>query len=132
MVCTIVLISKFFNQADISLAHITDIYSIAVTPTQVISASGSSCLKVHNTKEADYPLTQSLDGVHKLGCHHVVTSRDGKRAASAGFGGELRIWTTEGEQWTEAGEIVGASFFGNRIWQSYTLRGYLERWQQSR
>ncbi|MCJ1361572.1 superkiller [Acarospora aff. strigata] len=96
-------------------AHITDIYSIAVTPTQVISASGSSCLKVHNTKEADYPLTQSLDGVHKLGCHHVVTSRDGKRAASAGFGGELRIWTTEGEQWTEAGEIVDGNKAGE-VW----------------
>ena len=96
--------------ADSPIAHPTDIYSIAVTPTQIISASGSSSLKVHSTTAPDYPLIQSLDGIHKLGCHHVVTSHDGKRAASTGFGGELQTWAIQDSQWVEAGKIVGARF----------------------
>lgn len=99
------------NNLTAQTAHVTDIYSIAVTPTQIISASGASSLKVHTTTEPHYPLAQSLDGAHKLGCHHVVTSRDGKKAASTGFGGELQTWTIEDSQWAEAGKIVGARFF---------------------
>jgi hypothetical protein len=100
-----------FNILTAHAAHVTDIYSIAVTPTQIISASGLSSLKVHTTTEPHYPLAQSLDGAHKLGCHHVVTSRDGKKAASTGFGGELQTWTIEDSRWAEAGKIVGARFF---------------------
>jgi len=48
--------------------------------------------------------------VHKLGCHHVAASADGQRVASAGFGGEVKIWAREGDdsqaQWVEAGEVV--------------------------
>lgn len=74
-------------------AHNTDIFSLAVTPTQILSASGGSSLKLHSTYDADFPPVQTLKGAHKLGCHHAVTSKDGKRAASVGFGGEVRLWT---------------------------------------
>ncbi|MCJ1256952.1 superkiller [Lignoscripta atroalba] len=93
-------------------AHITDIFSLAVTPTQIISASGSSVLKVYSTTEPDFPLHQTIEQAHKLGCHHVTTSKSGSKAASAGFGGEVKIWTIEDGQWSEeaidgnkAGEI---------------------------
>lgn len=42
---------------------------------------------------------QVLDGVHQFGSHHVCSSGDGLRAASAGFGGELLVWVNEGGVW---------------------------------
>ncbi|PGH05623.1 ribosomal protein L32 [Polytolypa hystricis UAMH7299] len=82
-------------------AHLTDIYSLAVTPSQILSSSGESSLKVHSTGEADFPIAQSIDKAHKIGCHHVVTSESGIRAASAGFGGEVKVWQYESGMWIE-------------------------------
>ncbi|RDL38042.1 uncharacterized protein BP5553_05475 [Venustampulla echinocandica] len=98
-------------------AHITDIFSIATTPTQILSASGGSCIKVHSTASPDIPLEQTIKGAHKLGCHHIVTSRNGRVAASAGFGGEVKIWhiSEETSQWAEAGKIVDQNKAGE-VW----------------
>ncbi|KAK3114988.1 Ski complex subunit Rec14 [Teratosphaeriaceae sp. CCFEE 6253] len=100
-----------------SHAHPTDIFSLAVTPTHLLSASGSSSLRVHSTKgqvihadtpddEHPYPLVQTLEKVHPLGCHHICTSLDGKVAASAGFSGEVKVWQCDDEGvWSQKGEI---------------------------
>jgi hypothetical protein len=81
-----------------------------VTKTQIFSASGSSSIKIYSTTDAEYPIAQMLDA-HKLGCHHVSTSENGIRAATAGFGGEVKIWTLQGKGqdsiWVEEGKIVG-------------------------
>ncbi|KAK4541264.1 hypothetical protein LTR36_008180 [Oleoguttula mirabilis] len=99
-------------------AHPTDIFTLAVTPSQLLSASGSSSIRIYSTKgqvihadtaedEHPYPLVQTLEKVHPLGCHHICTSLDGKTAASAGFSGELKVWSYgEDDQWGERGEIV--------------------------
>lgn len=98
------------------LAHSTNIFSIAVTPTQIFSASGASSIHIHNTTAPDFSLAQTLSNVHKLGCHHVVTSRNGLKAASAGFGGEVKIWgTQEDGQWVEESSIVDGNKAGE-IW----------------
>ena len=76
-----------------------------------MSASGSSVLKIHSTADPDFPLQQTIEGAHKLGCHHVATSKNGSKAASAGFGGEVKIWGIEDGKFTEVGKIVGAGFF---------------------
>jgi superkiller protein 8 len=88
--------------------HPTDIYSLASTPTTVLSASGSSTLKVHSTTTPDFPLLQTLPNAHKLGCHHITTSANGRIAASAGFGGEVRIWTCNEEsgEWSDSGVLT--------------------------
>ncbi|KAH8685559.1 WD40-repeat-containing domain protein [Tricladium varicosporioides] len=97
-------------------AHITDIFSIAVTPTQILSASGASSIKVHSTTSPDIPLAQTISGAHKLGCHHIVTSRNGRVAASAGFGGEVKVWSiSESSEWIEQGKIVDGNKAGE-IW----------------
>ncbi|KZF25721.1 putative meiotic recombination protein Ski8/Rec14 [Xylona heveae TC161] len=101
---------QYLTTHTIDEAHPTDIFSLAVTSNNVISASGASSLKVHATADGDYALTQSLDGAHKLGCHHVVTSKNGQRAASVGFGGEVKIWAaqaSEGQEghWALEGDI---------------------------
>ena len=93
------------------VAHITDIFSIAVTSTQVISASGSSSLKVHSTTDPEFSLDQTLEKAHRLGCHHLAASKNGLKLASAGFDGKVKIWTFKDGQWIEEGDIVGASFF---------------------
>jgi superkiller protein 8 len=99
------------------VAHTTDIYSIAVTPTQLLSASGASSIKVHSTASPDIPLIQTLPSAHKLGCHHIVTSRNGRIAASAGFGGEVKIWGISEDtlEWHEEGQIVD-SIKPGEIW----------------
>ncbi|RFU25428.1 hypothetical protein B7463_g10916, partial [Scytalidium lignicola] len=97
-------------------AHATDVFSLAVTPTQILSASGASSIKVHSTASPEIPLVQTLNGAHKLGCHHIVTSRNGKKAASAGFGGEVKIWSvSESGEWTEEGTVVDGNKAGE-IW----------------
>ena len=70
---------------------------------------------MHSTQTPDFPVTQSLENAHKLGCHHLATSADGKVAASAGFGGEIKIWNcdTEGSgSWTETGKLPLAKSAG--------------------
>ncbi|KAF2018055.1 WD40 repeat-like protein [Aaosphaeria arxii CBS 175.79] len=73
-------------------AHPSDIYALAPTKSRLLSASGSSKILVHNTTEPDFPLVQTVDGAHPLGIHHLVTAKEGKRAASVGFEGRIRIW----------------------------------------
>ena len=91
-------------------AHVTDIFALAVTPSQIISASGSSSLYIHSTTQIDFPLVQTLGKVHRLGIHHLTTSGDGQYAASAGFSGEVIIWQAHGDTWAEENKIVGAVF----------------------
>lgn len=42
-----------------------------------------------------------------MGCHHLAASRNGQVAASAGFGGEVKVWTLQDGQWNESRKIVG-------------------------
>jgi hypothetical protein len=52
-----------------------------------------------------------LKDAHKLGAHHVAVSANGKTAASAGFGGEVKVWSIDDEstQWALKGSVVGAT-----------------------
>lgn len=57
-----------------------------------------------------------MTGAHKLGCHHIVTSRNGRVAASAGFGGEVKIWSiSKSGEWVEEEMIVDGNKAGE-IW----------------
>lgn len=76
-----------------------DIFSLAVTDKSILSASGSPSIKVHSTLDTEFPLIQSLDNAHKLGCHHIVTGAKGTRAISAGFAGELKAWSCIDGYW---------------------------------
>jgi superkiller protein 8 len=82
---------------------------LAVTPTQILSSSGASSLKVHNTTEPDFPIAQSVEDAHKIGCHHVVTSRSGTKAVSVGFGGEIKAWLFQDGIWVEDRETTSTS-----------------------
>ncbi|KAK2861484.1 hypothetical protein FQN49_004147 [Arthroderma sp. PD_2] len=83
-------------------AHISEIFSLAVTPTQILSASGASSLKVHSSNEEGFGIAQSLSGAHKIGCHHLATaSGNGCLAASVGFGGEVKLWRYADGMWSE-------------------------------
>lgn len=95
-----------------------DIFSLAATPRTLLSASGSSTLHVHDTTDPSFPLRQSIPDAHKLGCHHVCTSRNGLYAASAGFGGEVKIWELNKEtgDWSSGGEITGPTVKPGEVW----------------
>ncbi|KAL9028317.1 MAG: hypothetical protein Q9196_003301 [Gyalolechia fulgens] len=109
------LAGKALKDSDSRIAHITDIFCIAVAPRQIISASGSSSIKIYSTTEPDFPLVQTLDAAHKLGCHHLAASQDGSHFASAGFGGDVKIWHSQEGSWTEQGEIVDGNKAGE-VW----------------
>ena len=73
-------------------------------------------MKVHSTSSPDIPLAQTLKGAHKLGCHHIVTSRNERVAASVGFGGEVKIWmVSETGEWAEGGRIEDGNKAGE-VW----------------
>jgi superkiller protein 8 len=99
---------QYLTLHTLSDVHPSDIFALAPTAKSVLSASGSSTIHVHDTTQADFPLLQSLEGVHPLGIHHLATARDAQRAASAGFEGKVKIWS-EGEDgaWKADGEISG-------------------------
>ncbi|KAE8147097.1 WD40 repeat protein [Aspergillus avenaceus] len=82
-------------------AHSTDVFSLAVTDKQILSASGASALQVHSTIDPDFPLVQTINGAHTAGCHHLVTNGNGSRAVSVGFGGEVKVWSYHNENWSE-------------------------------
>ncbi|KAF7595736.1 hypothetical protein BBP40_004867 [Aspergillus hancockii] len=96
--------------------HPTDIFSVAVTKKQVLSASGGSALKVHSTTDPDFPLVQSIDGAHKIGCHHVVTNENGSRAVSVGFGGEIKVWSCDNGRWSEDKASLAGSARSSDVW----------------
>ena len=99
-------------------AHITDIFALATTPQAVLSGSGSSTLHIHDSTDPSFPLKQSISDAHKLGCHHICTSKNGKVAASAGFGGEVKIWAlnTDTKEWSLNGEIATSSNNPGEAW----------------
>ncbi|KAJ5936974.1 WD domain protein [Penicillium verhagenii] len=96
-------------------AHPVDIFSLAVTDKHVLSASGAPSLKVHSITEADFPLVQSIEEAHPLGCHHVVTNGNGSRAVSAGFAGDLKVWSCQEGHWSHD-EASSASLAKVRVW----------------
>ena len=100
----------YLNPNQYVSAHPTDIFSLAVTPTQIISASGASSIRIYSTADPSFPLAQTLSKAHPLGCHHITTSKNGRVAASVGFGGEVRIWTFSEGTWNGKRQIVGAAF----------------------
>lgn len=51
-----------------------------------------------------------------MGCHHIVTSRDGLHAATVGFGGVTTTWiVSESGEWVEDGKIVDGNKAGE-VW----------------
>nr|OQO30676.1 hypothetical protein B0A51_01951 [Rachicladosporium sp. CCFEE 5018] len=110
---------QFLQTHTIPDAHITDIFSLAVTPTALISASGSSSIKIHSTatgtqlhadsavEENPFPLSQTLEKAHALGCHHVCAAAEGKVFATSGFEGDVKVWEVKdgGEEWTLRGTL---------------------------
>jgi superkiller protein 8 len=87
-----------------------------VTPTQLLCASGASSIKIYSTADPTIPLAQTLNSAHKLGCHHIATSRNGRRAASVGFGGEAKIWSiSKSGEWVEEGKVIDGNTAGE-IW----------------
>ncbi|KAF7931068.1 uncharacterized protein EAE97_009277 [Botrytis byssoidea] len=110
---------QYLTTHTIDDAHKTDIFSLAVTPSSILSASGTSSLKVHSTLTTPPSLTQTLPA-HKLGCHHICTSRSGTIAASAGFDGTVSIWSSSpnadgSEEWSHHGHILDGNKPGE-IW----------------
>jgi superkiller protein 8 len=114
---------QYLQTHTIPQAHPTDILSLAVTPTQLISASGSSNIKIHSTTsgsridpesttdENPFPEVQVLDKAHSLGCHHVCAASEGGVLASVGFEGDVKIWVAgEDGIWTAKGCIKGLCF----------------------
>jgi WD40 repeat protein len=75
-------------------AHSSEIFSIAITPTLAVTASGESALKLWDAKSQEHPLVYTFSNAHPLGAHHVVVDIEngGTTAASSGFGQELVIW----------------------------------------
>ncbi|PHH88895.1 hypothetical protein CDD83_6907 [Cordyceps sp. RAO-2017] len=101
---------QYLTTHTVDNAHITDIFCLATTPRAVLSASGSSTIHVHDTTDPAFPLKQSIADAHKLGCHHICTSANGRVAASAGFGGEVRVWALDGDtgEWRGDGDVAGS------------------------
>ncbi|KAL8831959.1 MAG: hypothetical protein Q9191_000558 [Dirinaria sp. TL-2023a] len=106
---------QYLTTHTIDKAHITDIFALAVTSNQILSASGSSAIRIYSTTEPDFPLAQVLEKAHKLGCHHLVTSKNGQVAASVGFGGEVNVWGIKDGQWVAEGMIVDGNKAGE-VW----------------
>jgi superkiller protein 8 len=99
---------QYLTVHNLDQVHPTDIFALAPTPTSILSASGSSDILVHSTQDAAFPLQQTLSNAHKLGCHHLTASANGKVAASAGFGGEIKVWSCDSEgsgEWSETGKL---------------------------
>jgi superkiller protein 8 len=84
-----------------------DIFSLAVTEKQILSAGGTPAIKIHSTTDPEFPLVQSIDHAHDIGCHHIVTDGKGTRAASAGFDGKIKIWSCQDGYWAVDEKLSG-------------------------
>jgi superkiller protein 8 len=122
---------QYLQMHTIPQAHPTDIFSLAATPTQLISASGSSSIRIHSTasgsnfnpenatEENPFPEVQVLEKAHALGCHHVCAASEGGVLASVGFEGDVKLWTeSEDGMWAEKGCIKGLCLIPVRLYSS--------------
>ena len=93
-------------------AHSSAIFSLAITATRAITASGEPSIKVWDAKNPEHPLIHTFENAHPLGAHHVTVDLDngGNGAASSGFGQELIVWDL-----TEGREKVRAKSNGSRF-----------------
>ncbi|KAF1991110.1 WD40 repeat-like protein [Aulographum hederae CBS 113979] len=66
--------------------------------TAIDGAGGQS-----NEQGKEFAKLQELKAAHALGCHHIAVARETfRRAASVGFGGEVKLWAyTADETWIE-------------------------------
>jgi len=87
-----------------------------VTPSQILSVSGDSSINIYSTTADDFPIAQVLKNAHRLGCHHIVTSKTNARAVTVGFGGEAKVWKYDNGMWKEDGEIRDASRKAGELW----------------
>jgi superkiller protein 8 len=99
-------------------AHPSDIFAVAATPKFIFSGSGASALKVHSTTNPEFPLVQTFEQAHKLGTHHLAAAANGLVVASAGFGGEVRIWRydDQNEEWTAGGTVKESKQTTGELW----------------
>ncbi|KZL76812.1 meiotic recombination protein rec14 (WD repeat domain-containing protein), partial [Colletotrichum tofieldiae] len=113
-----IMSKQYLTTHTVDNAHVTDIFGLATTQRSLLSASGSSTLHVHNTFDPTIPITQSISGAHKLGCHHICTSRNGLVAASAGFAGEVKIWVVDKDtsEWKLHSEITNQAAKAGEVW----------------
>ncbi|KAK7457459.1 WD repeat domain-containing protein [Colletotrichum acutatum] len=111
--CQNVTMVEFFREQE-AIASV----SLATTSRAVLSASGSSTLHIHDTADPTISITQSISGAHKLGCHHICTSRNGLVAASAGFAGEVKIWVINKDtsEWKLHSEITNKAAKAGEVW----------------
>ena len=86
-------ITMLHNVANRS-AHSSEIFSIGVTPSRTVTASGDTSLNVWDAKAENHPLIHTFADAHPLGAHHVVVdiTSGGRTAASSGFGQEVVLW----------------------------------------
>jgi superkiller protein 8 len=79
-------------------------------------------LHIHSTIDPAFPRVQAIEGAHKLGIHHVCTAKGGPGlvAASAGFGGEIKLWRRRDQNlsgdWEPWFEIEAAKSAGGDVW----------------
>ncbi|KAF2656760.1 WD40 repeat-like protein [Lophiostoma macrostomum CBS 122681] len=107
---------QYLTLHTIDNAHPSDVFALAAKKTQLLSASGSSFIRVYDTTQPDFPLRQTIDGAHPLGIHHLVTAKEAEKAASAGFEGKVRIWRAgEDGEWEAVGDITDSNKPGS-IW----------------
>ncbi|KAG9257730.1 WD40-repeat-containing domain protein [Emericellopsis atlantica] len=109
---------QYLTTHTVDNAHTTDIFALATTSKAILSASGSSTLHIYDTTDPTFPLKQSISNAHKLGCHHICASRNGRVAASAGFGGEVKLWSynQDSGEWSQDGEVSTSATKPGEAW----------------
>lgn len=68
-----------------------DIFGLAVSSGYVISAGGSSSVKLYDAAAPEHPEVHAFEHAHPLGVHHVAASSSGV-LVTAGYGGETILW----------------------------------------
>jgi len=109
---------QYLTTHTIEDAHLSDIFAVAPTQKFLFSGSGGSEIKIHCTATPDYPLLQTIEEAHKLGTHHLAAAANGLRVASAGFGGEVKIWKydSDKEQWVAGGTVHESTKNVGELW----------------
>lgn len=86
---------QYLTAHTLDALHPADIFTLATTPTSIFSGSGSASIRINSTRTSTFPLTQTLEQAHPLGCHHISAALCGTHAVSVGFDGTVKIWANE-------------------------------------
>ncbi|KAK9453948.1 WD40-repeat-containing domain protein [Dipodascopsis uninucleata] len=86
---------QYLSTTVVTDAHDADIFALESTPDYLITTSGDSQIKLWNATSQEHELSRTIETDHKIGIHHISSSKETGLLALCGFDGVISVYNLE-------------------------------------